>query len=52
MERYLTSPDFEDMESFSDYEGDQFIIRSQFEGEMMREDEMGPSNKKRPREFE
>ena len=50
VEGYLTSLEFEDMEPFLDHEGEPFTIWGQVESEMMRDDESGPSNRKRPRE--
>lgn len=51
VERYLTSPKFEDLEPLSDHEGEPFIIRGKVEmQEKMRDDEPGPSSRKRLRE--
>lgn len=38
------------MEPLSDHEGEPFIIQGRVKGEMMRDDELGPSNRKCPRE--
>ena len=48
IERYSDGPEFDYMRPVEDREGEPFIIRG--EGEMMRDDEPGPSNRKRPRE--
>ena len=48
IERYPDGPEFDYMRPMEDREGEPFIIRG--EGEMMRDDEPGPSNRKRPRE--
>ena len=48
VERYPDGPEFDYMKPMEDREGEPFIIRG--EGEMMRDEEPGPSNRKRPRE--
>ena len=48
IERYPDGPEFDYVRPIEDREGEPFIIRG--EGEMMRNDEPGPSNRKRPRE--
>ena len=51
VERYLDGPEFEDVEPYEDREGKPLIIQGRGEmPEMMRDDESGPSNQKRPRE--
>ena len=51
VERYPTSPEFEDLTPLSDHEGEPFVIRGKDEmTTTMRDDELGPSNWKRPRE--
>ena len=48
VERYPTSWEFEDLAPLSDHEGEPFIIRERVQmQEKMRDDEPGPSNRKR-----
>ena len=47
MERYPDGPEFDNVEPLEDREGEPFIIQGR--GEMMRDDEPGPSNQKHPR---
>ena len=51
VERYPISPEFEDLTPLSDHEGEPFVIRGKNEiTTTMRDDELGPSNRKCPRE--
>ena len=51
VERYPDGPEFDSMGPLEDREGEPFIIRGKGqEPEEMRDDELGPSNRKRPRE--
>ena len=51
VERYPTSVKFEDLTPLSDHEREPFIVREKVQmQEKMRDDEPGPSNRKRPRE--
>ena len=50
VERYPTSPEFEDLTPLSDHKGEPFIIKEKVQmQEKMRDDEPGPSNRKRQR---
>ena len=44
VERYLTGPEFDDMDPLEDREGEPFIIGGKVEEEKMMDDEPGPSN--------
>ena len=52
VERYPTGPEFDDMEPLEEREGEPFIIRrkGEIEEERMMDNELGPSNRKHPRE--
>ena len=51
VERYPDGPEFDSMGPLEDREGEPFIIRGKGQvPEKMRDDEPGPSNRKRPRE--
>ena len=51
VERHPDGPEFDYMEPLKDWEGEPFIIRGEGQvPEKMRDDELGPSNQKRPRE--